>query len=86
MCDGVAISKVQEETNHVFGNYGKVVEIGPDEHGVRMAKANFGGIVKQVCLEYTEVDVGDCVLVSCFTRRLSGPRVLSPRRFQTRRG
>ena len=39
---------------------GKVVEIRPDEHGVRMAKANFGGIVKQVCLEYTpEVDVGE---------------------------
>jgi hydrogenase expression/formation protein HypC len=43
---------------------GKVVEIRPDEQGVRMAKANFGGIVKQVCLEYTpEVNVGDYVLV-----------------------
>lgn len=29
-----------------------------------MARANFGGIVKQVCLEYTpEVAVGDYVLV-----------------------
>lgn len=29
-----------------------------------MGKANFGGIVKQVCLEYTpEVEVGDYVLV-----------------------
>ena len=29
-----------------------------------MGKANFGGIVKQVCLEYTpEVDTGDYVLV-----------------------
>jgi hydrogenase expression/formation protein HypC len=43
---------------------GKVIEIKPDTQGVRMAKANFGGIVKQVCLEYTpEVAVGDYVLV-----------------------
>jgi hydrogenase expression/formation protein HypC len=43
---------------------GKVIEIHPDEQGVRMAKANFGGIVKQVCLEYTpDVNVGDYVLV-----------------------
>lgn len=43
---------------------GKVVEIQPDAQGVRMARTNFGGIVKQVCLEYTpEVEVGDYVLV-----------------------
>jgi len=31
---------------------------------VRMGKANFGGIVKQVCLEYTpEVKASDYVLV-----------------------
>ena len=43
---------------------GKVMEIVPDAHGVRMAKTSFGGIVKQVCLEYTpEVKVGDYVLV-----------------------
>ena len=43
---------------------GKVIEIRPDAQGVQMAKANFGGIVKQVCLEYTpEVNVGDYVLV-----------------------
>lgn len=43
---------------------GKVIEIAADAHGVRMAKANFGGIVKQVCLEYTpEVEAGDYVLV-----------------------
>jgi hydrogenase expression/formation protein HypC len=43
---------------------GKVMEIRPDAQGVKMAKANFGGIVKQVCLEYTpEVNVGDYVLV-----------------------
>ncbi len=35
-----------------------------DANGVRMGKANFGGIVKQVCLEYTpEVNIGDYVLV-----------------------
>ena len=43
---------------------GKVLEIQPDAAGVRMAKSNFGGIVKQVCLEYTpEVNCGDYVLV-----------------------
>ncbi len=43
---------------------GKVIEIAPDAQGVLMGKANFGGIVKQVCLEYTpEVSVGDYVLV-----------------------
>lgn len=43
---------------------GKVIEIHRDESGVQMGKTNFGGIVKQVCLEYTpEVQVGDYVLV-----------------------
>ncbi len=43
---------------------GKVLEIQTDAEGVRMARANFGGIVKQVCLEYTpEVISGDYVLV-----------------------
>jgi len=43
---------------------GRVVEIRNDENGVRMARANFGGIVKQVCLEYTpEAEVGNYVLV-----------------------
>jgi hydrogenase expression/formation protein HypC len=32
---------------------GKLIEIANDPQGVRMGKANFGGIVKQVCLEYT---------------------------------
>ena len=39
---------------------GKLIEIERDSNGVRMGKANFGGIVKQVCLEYTpEVELGD---------------------------
>jgi hydrogenase expression/formation protein HypC len=43
---------------------GKLVEISEDASGVRMGKANFGGIVKQVCLEYTpEAGMGDYVLV-----------------------
>jgi hydrogenase expression/formation protein HypC len=43
---------------------GKLIEISTDVNGVRMGKANFGGIVKQVCLEYTpEVAQGDYVLV-----------------------
>lgn len=43
---------------------GKVLEINLDAQGVRMAKTNFGGIVKQVCLEYTpEIEPGDYVLV-----------------------
>jgi hydrogenase expression/formation protein HypC len=43
---------------------GKLIEISTDSNGVRMGKANFGGIVKQVCLEYTpEVERGDYVLV-----------------------
>ncbi|MGI9115044.1 MAG: HypC/HybG/HupF family hydrogenase formation chaperone [Chthoniobacterales bacterium] len=43
---------------------GKLIDIAADANGVRMGKANFGGIVKQVCLEYTpEVQLGDYVLV-----------------------
>ena len=43
---------------------GKVIEISHDPLGVMMGKANFGGIVKQICLEYTpEVKPGDYVLV-----------------------
>jgi hydrogenase expression/formation protein HypC len=43
---------------------GKVLEVTDDEFGVRMGRANFGGIVKQVCLQYTpEVQPGDYVLV-----------------------
>src|SRR5580698_7068338 len=43
---------------------GKLIEISENPVGVRMGKANFGGIVKQVCLEYTpEANAGDYVLV-----------------------
>ena len=43
---------------------GKLITIDTDAAGVRMGRANFGGIVKEVCLEYTpEVQCGDYVLV-----------------------
>ncbi len=43
---------------------GKLIEISEDPYGVRMGRANFGGIVKQVCLQYTpDVQTGDYVLV-----------------------
>jgi hydrogenase expression/formation protein HypC len=43
---------------------GKLIDVAQDAEGVRMGRANFGGIVKQVCLEYTpEVTPGDYVLV-----------------------
>ena len=43
---------------------GKVLEIATNEEGVRVGRAEFGGIIKQVCLEYTpEVSAGDFVLV-----------------------
>jgi hydrogenase expression/formation protein HypC len=43
---------------------GKVIEIREDAAGVRMGKTDFGGIMKQVCLEYTpEVHLGDYILV-----------------------
>ena len=54
----------ETETNVCLAIPGKLVEISKDAHGVRMGKVNFGGIVKQVCLEYTpEADAGDYVLV-----------------------
>lgn len=43
---------------------GKVIEIADSADGMRMGRANFGGIVKQVCLEYTpDVSLGEYVLV-----------------------
>jgi hydrogenase expression/formation protein HypC len=43
---------------------GKLIEISSDPHGLKTGRVNFGGIVKQVCLEYTpDVALGDYVLV-----------------------
>ncbi len=42
---------------------GKVIEAF-DQQGMRMAKVEFGGIVREACLEYVpEAQVGDYVLV-----------------------
>ena len=42
---------------------GKLIEL-KEVQGIKMGQANFGGIVKQVCLEYTpEAQVGEYVLV-----------------------
>lgn len=42
---------------------GKLIEL-KEVQGIKMGKANFGGIVKQICLEYTpEARVDDYVLV-----------------------
>jgi hydrogenase expression/formation protein HypC len=42
---------------------GKVIEV-QDHQGMRMGRANFGGIIKRVCLEFTpEAQVGDYVMV-----------------------
>ncbi len=43
---------------------GKLIEIAHDTNGVRMGRANFGGVIKQICLAYTpEAQLGDFVLV-----------------------
>ncbi len=46
-----------------LGIPGKVLE-SFDANGLRMAKVQFGGIVREACLEYTpEAQVGDYVVV-----------------------
>jgi len=43
---------------------GKIIAIEEDAQGVRMGKTDFGGVLKQVCLEYApDVQSGDYVLV-----------------------
>ena len=43
---------------------GKLLAVAQDQNGVRMGRANFAGVVKEVCLEYTpEAQCGDYVLV-----------------------
>jgi hydrogenase expression/formation protein HypC len=42
---------------------GKIVEFH-EKHGVRMSKVDFGGVVREACLEYLpEAAIGDYVLV-----------------------
>jgi hydrogenase expression/formation protein HypC len=42
---------------------GKVIEVS-EVDGIRLGKVDFGGLIKQVCLEYTrDAQAGDYVLV-----------------------
>src|ERR1035437_9955031 len=53
----------EQETDMCLAIPGKVVEVF-DQQGMRMAKVQFGGIVREACLEYVpETQVGDYVLV-----------------------
>ena len=46
-----------------FGIPGRVTELY-EEHGAKMGRVDFGGVVKAVCLEYVpEVVMGDYVIV-----------------------
>ncbi|MBL8146220.1 MAG: HypC/HybG/HupF family hydrogenase formation chaperone [Anaerolineae bacterium] len=46
-----------------LGIPGRVTELF-DQHGAKMGRVDFGGVVKEVCLEYVpEVVVGDYVIV-----------------------
>jgi hydrogenase expression/formation protein HypC len=46
-----------------LGIPGKVIDIRP-EQGTRMATVDFGGVTKDVCLEFApEVEVGDYAIV-----------------------
>jgi hypothetical protein len=77
---------------YLSGNPGKLIEVSQDGRGVRMGKANFGIVVKQVCLEYTsEVNAGDYVLVqdgfsSRQSRRRRVGRAGKSRKSELRRG
>lgn len=43
---------------------GKIVSIDESNPDLRMAKANFGGVLKDVCIQWlTDINVGDYVLV-----------------------
>lgn len=46
-----------------LGIPGKVIEIY-EQHGARMGKVDFGGIVKEACLSYVpEVEIGDYTII-----------------------
>jgi hydrogenase expression/formation protein HypC len=43
---------------------GKIISIEPEEDGTRMAKADFAGVVKKICIDFLpDVRVGEYVLV-----------------------
>jgi hydrogenase expression/formation protein HypC len=46
-----------------LGVPGQIIEVY-EENGVRMGRANFGGIVKEICLAYVpEAEIGDYTIV-----------------------
>lgn len=63
---------------------GKLIEISNDAQGVLMGRANFGGIVKQVCLEYTP-EVVVAITCSCMSGLLSAKWTKKKRREPTKR-
>ena len=43
---------------------GKIIAIEPEQDGVKMAKADFAGVIKRICIDWLpEVRVGEYVLV-----------------------
>ncbi|MGA2437563.1 MAG: HypC/HybG/HupF family hydrogenase formation chaperone [Acidobacteriaceae bacterium] len=57
------IVRSEEESSMCLAVPGKVLSTF-DQHGVRMAKVQFGGVVREACLECVpEVQVGEYVLV-----------------------
>ena len=52
-----------EETHVCLGIPGKILD-AYDSQGLRMAKVQFGGIVREACLQYVpEAEIGDYVVV-----------------------
>lgn len=57
------MSASDEEADVCLGIPGKIIE-SFEAHGLRMAKVQFGGIVREACLQYVpEAAVGDYVVV-----------------------
>jgi hydrogenase expression/formation protein HypC len=53
----------EEEIEVCLGIPGKILE-SFDAHGLRMAKVQFGGIVREACLQYVpDAEIGDYVVV-----------------------
>ncbi|MDZ7370975.1 MAG: HypC/HybG/HupF family hydrogenase formation chaperone [candidate division KSB1 bacterium] len=43
---------------------GRIISFEPDEAGSKMAKADFAGIIKKICIDFLpDVQIGDYVLV-----------------------
>lgn len=44
---------------------GKILSIDNSIPELRMAKVDFGGIIKKICIQWVDVSIGDYVLMSC---------------------